>query len=122
MSCSYDYVTKVHPDAKLDAPLLRHVGLAVSHPTLDLRGTADGIDDTRKFREHAVAGVLDDTAVMLGDLRIDQLAEMPLQAFVRTLLIGAHQPRIACDIGGEDRGKAAGRGHGWAGPLVEEIE
>src|SRR6516165_51181 len=63
---------------------------------------AHGTDDTGELSQEAVAGVLDDTAVVLGDLRIDQLAEMPLPAFVRTLLIGAHQPRIACDIGGED--------------------
>jgi len=33
------------------------------------------------------------------------------QAIERSLLVVAHQPRIADDIGGKYRGKAAGRGH-----------
>jgi hypothetical protein len=47
---------------------------------------------------------------MLADLRIEQFAQMRLEALVRAFLIGAHQTRIARHIGGEDRGKAAGRG------------
>jgi len=48
---------------------------------------------------------------MLADLRLDKLAAMCLQAFVRPLLVGSHQPRIARHISGEDRGEAAGRDH-----------
>src|SRR5215831_9101577 len=66
-----DHVTKVHPDAKPDAPLLRHVGLAVSHPTLHLARAAHRIHNTWKFREQAVAGVLYDTPAMFVDLRLD---------------------------------------------------
>jgi len=35
--------------------------------------------------------VLYDAATMLLDLRLDQLAEMGLEALVRSLLIGAHK-------------------------------
>ena len=38
---------------------------------------------------------------------------------MRPFLVGAHQPRVAGHIGGKDRSKTAGRGHGWAGTLVE---
>jgi hypothetical protein len=44
---------------------------------------------------------------MCLDLRIDQLTEMCLEKFVRSLLVRAHQTRIACHIGGEDRGETA---------------
>lgn len=44
---------------------------------------------------------------MLLDLRIDELPEMRLEARVRSLFIGTHQPRVAGDIGGEDRRKSA---------------
>jgi hypothetical protein len=37
---------------------------------------------------------------------------MRLQALERAFLVRAHQPRIARHIGGEDRGKTAGRGRG----------
>src|SRR5215470_9237760 len=53
---------------------------------------------------------------MLADLRIDQLAQMRLEAFVRAFLIGAHEPRVAGNVGGQDRCKTAGRGHGSSNP------
>jgi hypothetical protein len=39
---------------------------------------------------------------VLGDLRVDQFGEMSLQALVRTLLIRAHQARIAGNIDRQD--------------------
>ena len=72
---------------------------------MQLGGTAHRVDDAREFRQQAVAGVLYDAATVLRDLRIDQFAQMRPQAFVGAFLIGAHQARIACHIGGEDRGE-----------------
>jgi hypothetical protein len=34
------YVTEIDPDAELDPPLLRHVGIALSHAALDIQGTS----------------------------------------------------------------------------------
>jgi hypothetical protein len=55
---------------------------------------------------------------MRGDLRIDQLPQMRPEALVRALLIRSHQPRVARHIGGEDRGKTSGRGHGSGQPTL----
>ena len=44
---------------------------------------------------------------MLFDLRIDQFAQMRLEAFVRPLLIRPHQTRIARHISGENGGQPA---------------
>jgi hypothetical protein len=107
-----DDVAEVDADAKPDAPLVGHFRLAVEHAALHLGGTAHRIDDARKFGQHAVASGLDDAAAMLGDLRIDQLPAVRLEAFERAFFVGAHQARIARHIGGEDRGKTAGRVHG----------
>jgi len=49
--------------------------------------------------------------VVLLDLGIDQFAPHRLEPFERAFLVGPHQPRIARDIGGQDRGKTAGYGH-----------
>ena len=106
-----DHVAEIDPDAEPDPPLLRHLGLALGHAALDLHSAAHRIDHAWKFREHAVAGVLHHPAPMLGDLRLDQLTEMPLEPFVRALLIRPHQTRVPRHVGGEDRGKAAGGGH-----------
>jgi hypothetical protein len=78
---------------------------------LDLNSAAHRINNTRKFCDHAVAGVFDGAASTLLDLRIDEFAEMSLQAFVRPFLIRPHQPRIARDVGGKDRRQSTGRSH-----------
>ena len=52
--------------------------------------TAQRIDYARELCREAIASVLYDPAPVLGDLRVDQFAEMRLQAFVRAFLIGTH--------------------------------
>jgi len=47
-----------------------------------------------KFHQHAVAGGLDDGAVMFADFRIEELAAQRFEAFERAFLIRPHQPRI----------------------------
>jgi hypothetical protein len=109
-------VAEIDADAKLDAPLAGQLRIAVNHPTLHFGGAAYRVDDAGEFREHAVAGVLDNAALVFPDLRIDQLPEMRLEAFVRPFLVRPHQARIAGHIGGKDRGETAGRGHGSGSP------
>jgi hypothetical protein len=72
--------------------------------------TAHRVDHAGEFRQHTVAGGLDDPAVMLANLRIDELVEMRLETFVCAFFVLAHQPRITRHIGGEDRGETAGGG------------
>ena len=49
--------------------------------------------------------------MVLRNLRIEELAAQRCEVFERAFLVRPHQPRIARHIGGEDRGKTAGRGH-----------
>ena len=86
-------------------------GIAHGHLALDINRAAHRIDDAGKLDQHPVAGGFDDAAAVLLDLGIGQFASDRLQGGQRALLILAHQPRIAGNISGEDRGKAAGRGH-----------
>jgi hypothetical protein len=95
-----DYVAEVHPNAESDALVFGRFGIALSHPALDLDGTAHSINNARKLSKETVAGILDDAAAVLRDLRVDQLLEMRLQPLVRPLLIRAHQARIAGHVGG----------------------
>src|SRR5580700_9916583 len=95
-----DDVTEVDPDPEPDPAVLGHRGLAIDHRPLQLGGTADRVDDAREFHQYPVAGRLDDAAGMLADLRIDELAAMRLEAFVRAFLVRAHQTRVARHIGG----------------------
>jgi hypothetical protein len=86
------------PRAADDDPV--HAGFAVDHRALHLGGAADGVDDAGEFHQHPVTGRLDDAAGMLADLRVEELAAMRLEAFVRAFLVRTHQARIARHIGG----------------------
>jgi hypothetical protein len=49
---------------------------------------------------------------MFADRRIEDLAEVCLEASERAFFVRPHQSRVARHISGEDRGETAGRGHG----------
>jgi hypothetical protein len=95
-----DDVAEIDPDPEPDPAVLWHTGLAIDHRPLELGGTAHSVNDAREFRQHPVAGRLDDAAGMLADLRVDELAAMRLEAFVRAFLVRTHQARVARHIGG----------------------
>src|SRR4029453_9015918 len=67
-----DDVAEVDAEAELDAMVRRHVRVASLHRVLDLDRALDGSDHAREFDQEAIASCLDDAAVVLGDLRVDQ--------------------------------------------------
>ena len=83
----------------------RHLGIALDHPALNVDGAAHGVDDADEFDQHAVAGGLDDTAAVLGDLWIDQFLAMRFQLAERAFFVGAHQPAVAGNVGRENGGQ-----------------
>jgi hypothetical protein len=94
-----DHVAEIDADAKPQAALLGEIQIAVGHRVLNFGRTAHRVDDTGKFRQHAVAGGLDDAAVILADLRFDHFVQMRLDTFMRAFFIHAHQARIPHHIG-----------------------
>src|SRR6266436_6313669 len=96
-------VTLVDADAELDALIRRQRGISFGHCGLHLGRAAHRIDDADKLDQHAVAGGLDDTAVMPGDPGINNLGAERLEAAEGAFFVGLDQPRIAGDIGREDR-------------------
>src|SRR5262249_40916264 len=90
-------------DAKPNPHVFRYLELAVGHPALDVDSAPHGIQNTRKFRQEAVAGIFYDAAPMLRDLRIDQLPEMRFEPLVRSFFVSSHQKGVAGHIGGEVR-------------------
>ena len=69
------------------------------------------IDNAGKFEEQTVARGFDDATTVFLDLGISQFASYRLKRRERSLLVLTHQARIARDIGGKDRGEAAGLAH-----------
>ena len=110
-------IADVDPDPEFDA-VVRGAGIAFGHAALPFGSTTQPIDDAPEFNEKSVAGRFDDAPVMLGDLRIDYLGADRPQPVEGSFLVRPHQPRIARDIGGQDRGEAAGRGHASGTPAL----
>ena len=59
----------------------------------------------------AVAGALDDAAVMGGDGGVDQIAAEAPKARQGAVLVRAGEPAVADDIGDQDRRELAGLAH-----------
>jgi hypothetical protein len=97
-----DDVADIDADAKLDAAIGQNTQVAVCHLALHLYRAARGVDDARELDQEPVTGRLDDPAMMLSDLRIDQLPTMRLQAFKRAFLVASHQARVASNVGRQD--------------------
>ena len=106
-----DDVADVNPDAKFDPPVLRHAGVALDQAVLHFDRAAHRVDDAAKLDDAAVAGALDDTAVMGGDGGVDKVAAQAAQARERAILVGARKPRVADDIRNQDRRELSGLAH-----------
>src|SRR5262249_57124644 len=76
------HVALVNADAELDALVRSRRRISLRHAGLHLGRTAHGIDHASKFRQQSVAGILDDAAMMLADLRIDQIGKMRFQTLM----------------------------------------
>ena len=93
-----DDVADMDADAELDPQLRRDVARTLSHRALQLDRAACRIDGAGELDQHAVAGGLDDAAVMRGDAGIDDGLAQHLELRQRALLVTAHQPAVAGNV------------------------
>ena len=107
-----DDVAEMNADAKIDAALGRHAGVAFDEAVLHLDGAAHRVDDAAKLDEAAVAGALDDAPVMRGDGGIDQIAAQRPEPCERALFVRAREPAVADHVRDQDRSDLASFGHG----------
>ena len=69
-----DHVAEMDANPEFDARSARHASVALDHAVLDFNGAAHCVDHTAELDDDAVAGALDDAAVMRGDRGINQIA------------------------------------------------
>ncbi len=86
--------------------------VALDHAVLHFDRAAHRVDHAAEFDDAAVAGALDDAAMVHGDGRIDQVAAERPQPRQRPVLVGPGEPAIADDVGHQDRGEFSGLAHG----------
>jgi hypothetical protein len=102
----------VNPDAKLDAFVGRDPCVALDHGMLHFECAAHRVDDAAELDNCAIARALDDSTVVYGDGRIDQVAAQRPQPRQNPVLVGSGKPRIADDIGHQDRRDFPSLAHG----------
>ena len=98
-----DDIADVDADAEVDCLVLGYIAIAPAHIQLDKDRTRHGVDDAGELHEHTVAHELDDVAIVLCDLDVDEIAPMSLQGIERACLIGAHEPAVANNISRKNR-------------------
>ena len=107
-----DHVAEMDADPKFDAFVRRDLSIALDHRPLDFNSAVHRVDDTPELDNCAIAGALDDPAVVHGDDRVDQVAAERPQPRQNPVLVGSGQPRIADHVGHQDRGQFSGLAHG----------
>ena len=86
--------------------------VALDHAGLNLDRAAHGVDHAAELDEAAVAGALDDAAVMQGDGRIDQVAVQRPQPRQNAILVRSREPAKADDIRNQNRRNLPGLAQG----------
>ena len=107
-----DHVAEMDADPKFDALVGRDPSVALDHRPLDFNGAVHRVDDAAELDDAAVAGALDDPAVVHGDGRVDQVAAERPQPGENPVLVGSGKPRIADHVGHQDRGQFSSLAHG----------
>src|ERR1051325_5661252 len=97
-----DHIAEIYADTEDDPPVLGHLHIALGHPLLRRDGTGHGLNHAWELDQDAISGRLDDAALVLGDLRVDQFAAMGAQPRQRAGFVLAHEAAIAGDIGGKN--------------------
>ena len=102
-----DHVAEIDADAELNPLLGWRRGVALGLLLLDVDRAAQAHPPRWELDQQAVAHGLDQPATMGGDLRLEDLLQIGLEAGACSLLVGLAQPAIADDIGDQDSGEPA---------------
>ena len=108
----FDDVAQMNAVAELDATLGRQASVALDYAVLHLDPAAHGVDCTAELDDRAVAGALDDAAVMSGDGGVDEVATEAPQARQGAILVRRGESAVTDNVGDQDCGQFPGLAHG----------
>jgi hypothetical protein len=106
----HNHIADVHAHAKFDAMILRHSRIPIAHATLQIGGAGDRVHDTGKLHQHAVAGLFDNSPLMLADFGIKEIGLQRVQRGECTGLIRTHEAAVSDHVGSKNSGQAAFHG------------
>jgi hypothetical protein len=107
------HVSQVDPDAEAHGAVLGKRGVAPRELALDVDRGGDGLDRAGKLRQQVIALRVHHATVVRGDVLREDLAVGRERGDGR-LLVVAHQPRVADDIGAQDGCELPSLRHGLA--------
>ena len=96
----------MHPNAELHQFVRGAVGILCGYRRLHSDSALHGIDRAGEVGNDAIAGNIEDAATMRRDQSVDDGAAR-FQSGQRADVVTRHQPAVASDVGGEDRGQFA---------------
>ena len=99
-----DHFPKVDADADLDALFRFDPGIAFRHAALHGHRAFDRIDHAAEFGEKPIAHELEDAAVMLLDLGLEEFFAVGPQPVECSRFVLLHKRRVADDVSREDSG------------------
>jgi hypothetical protein len=76
-----------------------------------LKGAPHGVDSASKLDDAAVAGALDDAAIVDGDSRVDEVAAERPKSRQNAILVCAGKPAISHHVRAQNGRKFAGPAH-----------
>ncbi len=95
------HVAHVDAETELHDPVRGQLAVSFGHQRLHPDRRLDSADDAGKFQQKTIAGVLHQPAAMIENDRIDRTS-VRLERGVGTGLVGAHHPRVTCDVSADD--------------------
>jgi hypothetical protein len=106
----------MNADPEDNALVGRDLSVALDHRLLDFNSAVHCVDDTPELDNCAIAGALDDAAMVHGDCGVNQIASERAQSRQRSIFVGSGEPRIADHVGHQDRGQFSSLAHGATPP------
>ena len=88
----------MNTDAEFDALVERDPRVALDHGVLHFDCAAHRVDDAAELDDAAVAGPLDDAAMVHGDCGVDQVAAQRAQSRQSSIFVRAREPAVADHI------------------------
>jgi hypothetical protein len=109
--CLLDYVAEMDADAKDDASVLGHAGIALDHCVLHFNSAAHGLDDAAKLYDGAVAGPFDYPSMMHRNGGINQVAAQRSKPGEYAIFVRSRETAVSDHVRAKDGRKFPGLRH-----------
>jgi hypothetical protein len=102
-----DHVAEIDSHAHVDGPIVGQPSIALCHAALQTDRARYRIDHAAELGQQSVAHQLEDSALVFGDLRLEQLLSMGPEPLERTRLVLLHEAAVTDYVGSKNGGKMA---------------